>query len=207
MANGVAMQVELARDAVHAPLKAEIRIERLHQIVVARVGAERSEDAVGERADLARGLTEHEAVRTEVVEVRRAPFAIASCARARGPAQPGRGRSARPMSLACGPATPAESSLSETSAATRARSRSPSLRASTGVAAAMTAVTKPVAVRTTRASSGTAAATAARSFAAALPCRLANAIARYLASLVPAPLTRKASLSGRLSGLRLSCVC
>jgi hypothetical protein len=42
-------------------------------------------------------------------------------------------------------------------------------------------------VRTTRASSGTAAATAARSFAAAPEWRLANAIARYLASLVLPP--------------------
>jgi len=77
--------------------------------------------------------------------------------------------------------------MSATSAATRARSRSPSLRASTGVAAAITAVTNPLAVRTTRASSGTAAATAARSFAAAPEWRLANAIARYRASLVRAP--------------------
>src|SRR5688572_30467897 len=90
-----------------------------------------------------------------------------------------------------GPATPAESSLSVTLAATRARSRSPSLRASTGVAAAMTAVTKPLAVRTTRASSGAAAATAARSFPAAAGWRLANAIARYRASLVLAPLNEK----------------
>jgi hypothetical protein len=51
----------------------------------------------------------------------------------------------------------------------------------------MTAVTNPLAVRTTRASSGTAAATAARSFAAAPDWRLANAIARYRASLVFAP--------------------
>jgi hypothetical protein len=60
----------------------------------------------------------------------------------------------------------------------------------------MTAVTNPLAVRTTRASSGTAAATAARSFAAAPEWRLANAIARYRASLVRAPLTEKASLLG-----------
>jgi hypothetical protein len=50
----------------------------------------------------------------------------------------------------------------------------------------MTAVTNPLAVRTTRASLGTTAATAARSFAAAPELRLANAIARYRASLVRA---------------------
>jgi hypothetical protein len=68
----------------------------------------------------------------------------------------------------------------------------------------MTAVTNPLAVRTTRASSGTAAATAARSFAAAPEWRLANAIARYLASLVLAPLeTEKPPFLG---GLRVSLV-
>ena len=76
VAHGVAVEVQLARDAVHASLKTQVRVERLHQIVVARVRAERPEDAVGERADLARGLTEHEAVRTQVVEVRRAPLAV-----------------------------------------------------------------------------------------------------------------------------------
>jgi len=55
----------------------------------------------------------------------------------------------------------------------------------------MTAVTNPLAVRTTRASSGAAAATAARSFAAAAPWRLANAMARYRASLVLPPYKQK----------------
>jgi hypothetical protein len=80
MANGVAVEVQLARDAVHASLKAEIGIERLHQISVPLVGTEWSEDAIGERSDLARGLTEDEAIRTEVVEVRRAPIAAVGTA-------------------------------------------------------------------------------------------------------------------------------
>src|SRR5439155_18073113 len=69
--HGVAVQVELARHTVHASLKTQVRVERLHEVGVALVGRERTEDLIGERTDLARGLTEHEAVRTQVVEVRR----------------------------------------------------------------------------------------------------------------------------------------
>ena len=54
MAHRVAVQEQLARHAVHASLEAQVRVERLHQIVVALVGRERSEDVIGERADLAR---------------------------------------------------------------------------------------------------------------------------------------------------------
>ncbi len=70
------MQVQLARDAVHAPLKTQVRVERLHQVGVPLVGAERSEDAIGERSDLARRLPEDEAVGTEVVEMCRVAVAI-----------------------------------------------------------------------------------------------------------------------------------
>ena len=83
MAHGVAVQEELARHAVHASLQAQIRVEGLHQIGVALVGRERSEDLIGERADLARRLTEDEAVRTQVVEVRGVPDAAVRSSKAK----------------------------------------------------------------------------------------------------------------------------
>ena len=84
MTNGVPMEVQLARDAVDAALKSKVRVERLHEIRVPLVSAERTEDAIGERADLARGLAEDEAIGTEVVEVRRAAVAVRRAAEREG---------------------------------------------------------------------------------------------------------------------------
>src|SRR5437899_1343758 len=72
LAHGVAVQVERARDRVHAAVEPQVRLERAHELGVLLVLRERAEDALGERADVVLGPTQDEAVRTEVLEVRRA---------------------------------------------------------------------------------------------------------------------------------------
>src|SRR5581483_2576060 len=74
--HGVAMQEELARDGVEVAVRAQVRLERVDELGVALVGDELAEHALGEGAHLVRRLVEDEAVRSELVEMRRAALAV-----------------------------------------------------------------------------------------------------------------------------------
>src|SRR5436190_1715034 len=66
----------IARDPVHASVQPDERVERLDEIRVAVfIVGERAERAFRLGLDVRLGLTEHEAIRAEVLEVRRLPGA------------------------------------------------------------------------------------------------------------------------------------
>lgn len=74
--HGVAMQEQLTSDRVQIALQSQVRLERVDELRVRLIRDERTEDALGERLDLARRLIEHQAIRTELFEVRRAPLTV-----------------------------------------------------------------------------------------------------------------------------------
>src|SRR5882672_3892052 len=76
MSNGVPVDEEVARDRVHAAAAAQIRLERVEEVLVTRLRGERTKEAFGERADVVRRLIEDEAERAELVEVDRPPGAV-----------------------------------------------------------------------------------------------------------------------------------
>src|SRR3982074_2855539 len=70
------MQKEVPRDGVDTAVQPDVRIERLDEVRVALlVLRQRAERALGLRLDVALGLTEHEAVCADVLEVRRLALA------------------------------------------------------------------------------------------------------------------------------------
>jgi len=69
------VQEQLARDAVHAAVQLEVRLEGSDEVGVTLVVSERTENALGVGLDVTLRLTEDEAVRTKVLEVRRLRFA------------------------------------------------------------------------------------------------------------------------------------
>src|SRR5919201_4756051 len=76
LTNGIAMQEEIACDRVHAAVQANERLERRDEIGVALlIVGERAERLLGLRLDIALGLTEHEAIRTEILEAGRLSLA------------------------------------------------------------------------------------------------------------------------------------
>ena len=137
LANGVPVKEQLARDAVHAAVKLEIRLKRSDQIDIPLVVRERSEHALRVGLDVALGLSKYEAKWTEVVEV----------GRLRLPAVRPRDRDRlvrlkkREMCTGRAPRfgrRRTESSASSASFETLRRSRSPSLRASTSASTSKT---------------------------------------------------------------------
>src|SRR5439155_1311932 len=70
LAHRVAVEEEIARDAVETAVETQVRVECAHEVGVALAVGERSEDPIGELADVALGPTEHKAVRAEVVKER-----------------------------------------------------------------------------------------------------------------------------------------
>src|SRR6202158_6575280 len=85
MAHGVAVQIQLFRDGIHAAAVPEERLECVEERVVAVLRDERTEDARGKGTDVVGWLREHEAERPQLVEVDRAP--VAGKARAPGSAR------------------------------------------------------------------------------------------------------------------------
>src|SRR5919197_2353378 len=69
LTHGVAVDVELPRDGVEAPVQPQVRVERAHEIEVFVV-SELAERAIHEFADVALRTAEDERVGSEVVEVR-----------------------------------------------------------------------------------------------------------------------------------------
>src|SRR5439155_22230191 len=74
--DGVAMEEHLSRDGVRAAVVAQVRLERVDEILVLGVFQKRPEEPLREQLDVARGLIEHEAEGAELVEVDRASVAV-----------------------------------------------------------------------------------------------------------------------------------
>src|SRR6187551_1401561 len=63
------MEEQLPRHGIHAAAVAQVRLERVKELVVPVLGDERTERALRERADLLGRLRQDEAERAELVEV------------------------------------------------------------------------------------------------------------------------------------------